>query len=119
MRAGVSLAIRAVFAIVLMVLFYALAAAVAAGLVGLGIVILEHVTLIRNGRVMLAVGLAGRRPWVAWDRRRAATRRQDRVRPASIYASSPPERYSHDCGRHGAARLADDRATAKWRTIAV
>lgn len=59
MRAGVSLAIRAVFAIVLMVLFYALAAAVAAALVGLGIVILKHVTLIHNVRAMFAIGLAG------------------------------------------------------------
>src|SRR5262249_24416072 len=59
MRAGVSLAIRAVFAIVLMALFYALAVAVAAALVGLGIAILKHVTLIRNARAMVAIGLVG------------------------------------------------------------
>jgi Zn-dependent protease with chaperone function len=59
MRAGVSLAVRAGFAIVLMVLFYALAVAVAAVLVLLGLLLVRALPSVRVGRLMvLMVGAA-------------------------------------------------------------
>src|SRR5262249_38432230 len=76
MRAGASLAVRAVFAVALMVGFYVLAIAVAAALVLLGWGILALLPSMRIGKVMLLMVLAagacviaaGRALWSVWPR---------------------------------------------------
>src|SRR5215470_10458583 len=59
MRAGLSLATRAAFAIALMALFYALAVAVSAALVLLGVLALSILPSVRNGRLMLVLVAVG------------------------------------------------------------